>query len=293
MARRLFDRRRMRARRRELDLTQTEVAEALEVGAATVAGWESGDAEPDPERLPGLARVLRADLGRLFPRDGLPDLADLRCDAEYAQRETAVLIGTRSAGPVAYAERGKRRLSARYHAPLAAAYGVSVEALLAAQERSFGHEVADPGPAVPQTLGEKINYLLAATYPGRPAPGDDEIAAAVNAHAGGPITDAQAIADLREGKISDSRPALREGLADFFDVSPHFFASNEAVVRQVVEGLRLLGSVKNGSLDAVAARSLGEDGLPADLIAYISQLAQDFQGHAPDGAAPPPGQTDH
>lgn len=135
---RIFEPRRVRLERLAAELTQEEAGALMGVSGVAVGNWESGKKTPDPEKLPALARVLQRDLDDLFPREGPPDLADLRCDAGYAQYRTTDIIGTRSAAPVSKAERGLRRLDPQYVPLLATAYGVSVDALLAAQERSFG-----------------------------------------------------------------------------------------------------------------------------------------------------------
>jgi transcriptional regulator with XRE-family HTH domain len=95
-----------------------------------VANWEKGKAIPPPDKLPTLAEALGRPLDYLFPRDGAPDLADLRNDAGYPQNRTGDLIGARSHIPVSNAERRIRRLDEDYVERLADAYGVTVQELL-------------------------------------------------------------------------------------------------------------------------------------------------------------------
>ncbi|MDJ1136269.1 helix-turn-helix domain-containing protein [Streptomyces iconiensis] len=289
MPARHFDRALVRAVRRSAERSQGDVAATVGVGTSSVAGWEADSpTEPEPEKLPALARALDRGLDDLFPRAGLPDLADLRCDAGLYQYETSEIIGTKSAGPVRGAERGVRRLKDRYVPLLAEAYGVTVDALLAAQERSFGNAVpdADGTTAIPVSIGEKINYLLQHSFPVGQAPGDEEIATGVNTTEGSEVTDAEEIAALRAGQATSASPVVIEGLADFFGVSKLFFASNEDVVRQVVEGLQALSALQHGSLGALAARGLGDEGLPPALIAQINRIAQEFSAVAPGNAQP-------
>lgn len=291
MAARRFDRRRLREVRRARDLTQSDVAKAVGVSDPAVASWETGHSSPDAERLPALAKVLGQDLDHLFPRTGLPDLADLRCDAGYSQYQTKDLTGTKSAGPVANAERGKRRLSERFVRLLADGYGVAVDELLAAQERSFGHDVHAPeagatgsGQEVPRSLAEKITYLLDHSYPGQTPPSDAEIARSVNAYAGGPVITEDGVRDLRTGAQQAASPLVQEGLAQVFDVSPMYFQPDEAVARQVYEGLRLLQSVRRGAVGRNAARGLGPEGLSADVLAYINKVVEELEEKdLPDG----------
>ncbi|MEU9004032.1 helix-turn-helix transcriptional regulator [Streptomyces sp. NPDC059982] len=292
---RRFDGRRVRTVRRAAELTQSEVARAVGVADPTVASWETGQSSPDGERLPALARVLGRDLDDLFPRNGLPDLTDLRCDAGYSQYQTKVLIGTKSAGPVANAERGKRRLKDSFVRPLAGGYRVTVDALLAAQERSFGHDVPAPSgeqvgsdSQMPNSLGEKITYLLEHSYPGEQVPPSDaEIAHAVNKFSGGPVISKDGIRELRTGAEQAASPIVREGLAALFGVSPMFFQPDDTVAQQVYEGLQLLLAARKGAVGRVAARGLGPEGLPEDVLRFLNEVVAEMQERDLPGTSGP------
>ncbi|MEU1484542.1 helix-turn-helix transcriptional regulator [Streptomyces sp. NPDC005752] len=275
----------MRAVRRAADVSQADVASALGAADSTVAGWESGATTPDQEKLPALARVLNRDLDDLFPRDGLPDLIDLRCDAGLYRYETRAVIGTKSDGPVAGAEQGVRRLKDRYLPLLAAAYGVTEDELKRAQGRSFGEADEDAAEAerVPETLAEKIALLLERSYPSRTAPGDQEIADSVNAYAGSHVASAEDIEALRTGDDDAPVPVVLEGLARFFDVSKLYFEPNDAVARQVYEGLRLMSAVKQGKVGRVRARGMSAEGLPADVLSILNDLASELDKKADPG----------
>ncbi|WP_434592611.1 helix-turn-helix transcriptional regulator [Streptomyces sp. A5-4] len=272
----------MRAVRRAADVSQADVASALGAADSTVAGWESGATTPDQEKLPALAGVLNRPLDDLFPRDGLPDLTDLRCDAGLYRYETRAVIGTKSDGPVAGAEQGVRRLKDRYIPLLAAAYGVTADELKRAQDRSFGEADEDAAEAekVPETLAEKITLLLERSYPGRTAPGDQEIADSVNAYAGSQLISAEDIEALRTGEDDEPAPVVLEGLARFFDVSKLYFEPNDAVARQVYEGLRLMSAAKQGKVGRVRARGMGDEGLPADVLSILNDLASELDKKA-------------
>lgn len=289
MPARHFDRGRLRSVRRAVELSQSDVAAGVGVATSSVAGWEGDNAtSPDPEKLPALARVLGRELDDLFPRTGLPDLADLRADAGLYQKETSEILGTKSAGPVRGAERGERRLKERYVAPLAAAYGVSEEELLRAQERSIakaqgvdeGPEAAEAKATVvgpPSSLAEKITLLLERSFPGQQEPpSDSEIAEAVNSHVGSEVTSAEEVRDLRTGQRDDAAPLVLEGLAHFFAVSPLYFQPDDAVARQVYEGLRLLSASRRGALGRVRARG-GAQGLPADVMSIVNDLVDELE----------------
>ncbi|ARF73752.1 DNA-binding protein [Kitasatospora albolonga] len=270
MPARRFDRERVRAVRRAADVPQADVASAIGAADSTVAGWESGATTPDQEKLPALARALNRDLDDLFPRDGLPDLMDLRCDAGLYRYETRAIIGTKSDGPLAGAEQGVRPLKDKYIPALAVAYGVTEDELKRAQARSFGE--AQPEKA-PETLAEKITMLLEHSYPGRPSPEDQEIADAVNAYAGAAVVSAADIEGLRTGAKADPLPVVLEGLAKFFDVSKLYFEENDAVAAQAYEALRFMYAAKQGKVGRVRARGMGSEGLPADVLSILNDIA--------------------
>ncbi|UNZ18165.1 helix-turn-helix transcriptional regulator [Streptomyces sp. 891-h] len=291
MPTRQFDGARVRAERRAADLTQSDVAERMGVGRAAVAKWETVSRPPDAHRLPLLARVLGRPLDELFPREGEPDLADLRCDAEYPQSETGRIIGAQSHIPVYKAERGIARLDGSYVEPLAAAYGVSVAELLAAQERSFGISTPPPslarsgGPvAVPRTVAEKVNYLLENAYFGQTPPTDAEMAQAINEQNAATVVTAEDVRALRTGAETSASPAVRAGLAHAFQIDPAFFADGAEVhpaAREVMEGIRFLGSIQRGQILGLAARG-NSAGLSPEMIAKVNELVAELQDKLPD-----------
>ena len=52
--------------RLSVGLTQSELAEKLNVLQSTVARWESGDNTPRTEKLPELAEILKCTIDDLF-----------------------------------------------------------------------------------------------------------------------------------------------------------------------------------------------------------------------------------
>lgn len=288
MPARHFDRTVVRAVRRAAEIPQAEVGAAVDAADSTVAGWELGSSVPDQEKLPGIARVLRKPLDELFPRKGTPDLIDLRCDAGLYRYEVARFIGTKSDGPVAAAENGVRRLKEKYVPKLAAAYGVSERVLEQAQERSFGNTVEEAGDASvagaeaeesPRTLGEKISFLLEQSYPAGAAPGDEEIAEAVNRHAESEVVTANEVEALRTGtgEADSPPPVVLEGLAEFFGVERMYFEPDDAVARQVYQGIRVLLASKNGGIRRVRARGLGLEGLSPEVLSLLTDLETEFE----------------
>jgi DNA-binding XRE family transcriptional regulator len=271
MPARRFDPERVLLARRDSGLKQTDVASRMGVSGARVSSWEKGHSRPDPEKLPGLAEALRRNLDELFPRDGRPDLADLRADAGFTQAATRTVTGTSTAGPVAAAENAQRRLAQEYEEALAAAYRVSVEALRRAQDRSFGIDVPEPdepeprarddGEELPETLAEKITYLLAQL----PMPLDDaQIAALGNDRAGRQVLTEELVCDLRTGVGTGADHDALDALAEALDTTPVIW-SQDADVRRIIAETMLL----KGKIAAIAARGGEQQGLSADLLDFV------------------------
>lgn len=65
----------IRRRRKELSLTQEQIADSLGVSAPAVSKWEKGSSYPDITLLPALARLLKIDLNTLLSfHDDLSDI---------------------------------------------------------------------------------------------------------------------------------------------------------------------------------------------------------------------------
>ncbi|MDH2388559.1 helix-turn-helix transcriptional regulator [Streptomyces sp. HNM0663] len=282
---RQFDGSRVRAVRRGKDLLQQELAEMVGVSAPTVARWESGQDFPKGEKLPLIAAALGESLDVLFPHDGPPDLQLLRCDAGLSVAQAAAIIGA-SRVPVNNAESGRRRLSDAYVLPLAQAYKVSKEELLAAQDCSFGlrpEGSRDKQASAPRTVGEKINYLLQHGYVGQEAPSDEEIARLVNEHAGVAAVTADDIAALRTGATTEASDVLRAGLAQALQVDAALFQDDAEVnpaAREFLEALRFLGSIHRGQILGLAARG-NSAGLSAEMMAHINELVGELKHKLP------------
>jgi transcriptional regulator with XRE-family HTH domain len=283
---RQFDGSRVRAVRRGKDLHQKELAEMVGVSAPTVARWESGQDFPKGEKLPAIAAALGQALDVLFPHDGPPDLQLLRCDAGLSVAQAAAIIGA-SRVPVNNAESGRRRLSDAYVLPLAQAYKVTKEELLAAQDCSFGLRPGgsrDEQASAPRTVGEKINYLLQHGYVGQEAPSDEEIARLVNEHAGVAAVTADDIAALRTGATTEASDVVRAGLARALQVDAALFQDDAEVnpaAREFLEALRFLGSIHRGQILGLAARG-NSAGLSAEMMAHINELVGELKHKLPE-----------
>lgn len=68
---------RIRARRKELKLTQAVLAKLVGVNRVTVTGWESGDYEPGGSNLQGLAVALKTNPQWIITGHGDPDCEEI------------------------------------------------------------------------------------------------------------------------------------------------------------------------------------------------------------------------
>ncbi len=263
----------MRARR-AADVHRRELAAAVgSKSQAIVAGWEAERTFPPGEKLPVIAKVLRVDIDVLFPREGPCDLADLRCDAGYAQYAAAEKIGISKYG-LSRAERGERQLDVEWIGPLATLYGVRVDELLAAQRLAFGEAV----PASPSADLPALTLALRAQVAERPEgeSSPDVIAAGVNQEAGAEIIRGDQVDALLRGMPGDrvfagaqaARAIAITGLASYFGVSELHLDDHEHAESRVLDDLRYLASRYDISL---AARG-GEGGVSPDMIAVLSDL---------------------
>ncbi|MEU2086536.1 helix-turn-helix transcriptional regulator [Streptomyces albus] len=288
--------------RRVNDVPKKDIAAAVGVTGPLVSTWFSGDATPPAETLPALAAALGEDIDDLFPRHGPADLRDLRCDAGVRLKDVPAIIGTRSSVPVKNAERGVRRLDEAYAVALADRYGVTLEELRAAEDRSFGVETASAASTVrgtPTTLAEKITQLLE-HLPADDRPSDAAIAAAVCAKAGSAdLVRPSQIRDLRTGAkpVEDllaqvPEQLLYEGLGEVFGVPPHTFQTDEEVVQQIMETVRFLANNRENGVDL----HLRGEGLSTGMLAALNDLVEQVRaeeqskstGRRPSGPARPP-----
>ncbi|MFE7484952.1 helix-turn-helix transcriptional regulator [Streptomyces sp. NPDC057552] len=288
MPERVFNAERFHTERRRKGLRQPAAAESLGVSPNQVSRYERGLLQPPPEKLPAAARLVGLTLDELAPRYGLPDLRDLRCDAGMQQRDTQTVIGTKSAVSVSAAEKGLRRLNPDFVVPLAEAYGVSVEELEAAQERSFGNPVPDvrrdalssgDAPGAPQSLAEKITYLLAQTYAAGSRPTDAELARKGNAKVGGIVLSEDLVRRLRTGETDSDDAAVLRALAAAMDAPPVYFTSDSPE-----EAARIVAGIRTVALGVMAARGAGEDPLNDEWLDFIASSIQSIIGDQGGGS---------
>ncbi|MER7312675.1 helix-turn-helix domain-containing protein [Streptomyces halstedii] len=273
---RRFDGRRLRARRRAVDMHQKVLGREAGVGShEPVARWESGKSIPPAEKLPAIARALGVDIDTLFPRNGDPDLVDLRCDAGYSQSHAAEVTEAVSRFRLGAAERGVRKLDETSLPALAALYGVTVEELKAAQRRSFGEIAAAQEPAEPSSpqLADTLSGLMQGAFPER-RPTAAELAAAVNSKVSAEVLKAEQVDALLSGARAQdifedgARTVAFEALGLYFDVSPMVFHDGQSAQQRVLEDIRFLAAQHDVAL---AARG-GERGVSPAFLAVLNKL---------------------
>ncbi|WP_097955125.1 MULTISPECIES: helix-turn-helix transcriptional regulator [unclassified Streptomyces] len=262
----------MRARR-AADVHRRELAAA--VGSKSqqiVASWETERTFPPGEKLPVIARVLGVDIDVLFPREGLCDLADLRCDAGYAQYAAAEQVGISKYG-LSRAERGERRLDDAWIGPLAKLYGVHADELLAAQRRSFGEAVPASLPTTLPLLTQELRALVSERFPDA-EPSPDSIAGSVNGVAGAVVIRGDQVEALLRGMPADrvfagaqvARAVAVTGLAGYFGVSE--LRLDDRAESRVLDDLRYIAS----RYDVDLATRGGEGGVSPEMVAVLSDL---------------------
>ncbi|MDX3066043.1 MULTISPECIES: helix-turn-helix transcriptional regulator [Streptomyces] len=288
MPERIFDGSKLRERRVIKKKSQTSVAEDIGVRTNQVSKWETNQATPPQERLPGIARAVDADLDELFPRLGPPDLIDLRCDAGMTRADTTEFTRTRSAMAVRSAEEGKRPLSEEHELALSKAYGVTLAELRAAQKRSFGYDVpvVTPLRAVPaledravpddRVIADRIAYVRDEVYGGE-LPSDAEIASAGNRKSGQPLLTEDLVRALREGTQTQMPEDVLDALALALNLPPVYMHTSDPQIARLV----VSAQVVRNSYTIRAARG-GENGIPeaarAELVDFISGTMAEILG---------------
>jgi DNA-binding XRE family transcriptional regulator len=245
---RVFDGSKLRDCRVVKRLSQADLAAGLNVKTNAVYRWENQLATPPQERLPAIAAMVGAELDGLFPRLEPPNLADLRCDVGMRQSDTTRYTNTASPMPIRAAEQGKRALSDEAVTALAAAYNVTRAELLAAQRRSFGHDVPAVKPVkkasssqVVNTVAEKIKYLQTEIQDGA-VPSDADLASSGNRKSGRSLLTEDLVRDLRVGTLPAAPDDVLDALALAFDVPPVFFRSSDPEIDRLVVSARAVRS---------------------------------------------------
>jgi len=272
---RVFDCGKLRDRRVAKRLSQADLAAGLNVKTNAVYRWENQLAVPPQERLPAIAAMVGAELDELFPRLEPPDLADLRCDVGMRQSDTTCYTNTASPMPIRAAEQGRRALSDEAVTALAAAYHVTRAELLAAQRRSFGHDVPSGKPVKKTSsppvvdIARRIKYLQTEIYDGS-APSDADLASSGNRKSGRLLLTEDLVRDLRVGRLPTAPDDVLEALALAFGVPPVYFRSNDPEIGRLVVSARAVHS----QFTVMAARG-GKREIPQEVRDQLRDFISD------------------
>ena len=136
----------------------------------------------------------------------------------------------------------------------------------------------DPGDTPPQTLADKINWLIDKAHPaGRGPYSNAEVAALIEKVTGEQFSHTT-IWKLRNGQATNPQMRLIEALARTFGVPPAFFFSNyddeqAGLLREQVELLALVRDtgVTSAQLRALLELSPGARQAVADLIEHTAR----------------------
>lgn len=278
LAPRRFDGEGLRRARRRTELSQRQVAKGLGLSShVPVARWEREQRFPPAEKMVRLAAILGVDVDELFPREGPCDLVDLRCDAGYTQKAAADEVAGLTKYILGDAEGGRRRLKPHLIEPLSRLYGVDLNALEAAEDRSFGMTVPQPAPRKPPDLAEKLTGLVRKAFRDSPTP--EMLADAVNAKTGTRLTAAQ-IEDLLTGVSAadvftdGTAEVALAGLAAFFDV-PQLALENRAGVE-----LRVLSDLQYLAAHHDIALATSGGGVSPEMLAVLNDLVSRTSGQS-------------
>ncbi|MFD7923923.1 hypothetical protein ACFV3R_32555 [Streptomyces sp. NPDC059740] len=141
----------------------------------------------------------------------------------------------------------------------------------------------------PQTLAEKLEYLIRYAFPPGEAPwgedadpSDRAVVAAINAYHRRQVISHTTLWKMRTGAPSPRTGEpyvpdedIIEAVAGFFGVDKLFFETQDEVVRRVTESLDFLRAIHRGDVLGLAGRGVTE-GLSAELLAYLNEVTAEF-----------------
>ncbi|WP_143678396.1 hypothetical protein [Streptomyces rhizosphaericus] len=131
----------------------------------------------------------------------------------------------------------------------------------------LGAEMGGDERDEPHTLQEKIVYLLDHAFPDG-APSDREFCRIVESH-GGALSHSY-FGKLRKGQITEVRDETLQALALGFGIANwRFFKDQTDVVEDVMAGLALLAGTRTGDISGIAGRSIGEEGMSAEMLDFV------------------------
>ncbi|MFE7412722.1 helix-turn-helix transcriptional regulator [Streptomyces laurentii] len=119
----------IRELRREIGLTQAQLATVVGCGRSTVAMWEASRTRPCPRLLLRLSGILGVPPARLTGDPDPATLRGMRLSANLRQEDVATALHLRGKGTYSDVERGRQPLPARWIPILAHLFDTSETAL--------------------------------------------------------------------------------------------------------------------------------------------------------------------
>ncbi|MEU6056800.1 hypothetical protein [Streptomyces sp. NPDC047097] len=137
-----------------------------------------------------------------------------------------------------------------------------------------------------RTLQQKVSYMVERTFPGQRVSG--RFFADLVRERGGSLSHSY-FSNILAGKVTHPSEEILKALGLGFGVDWRFFKEESEVVDDVVAGLQFLARSRTGDIVGIAARGMGEDGIPAELLELaLSLLEEEKQnrGQGRPGADP-------
>ncbi|MFF4409829.1 hypothetical protein [Streptomyces sp. NPDC001404] len=138
----------------------------------------------------------------------------------------------------------------------------------------------------PQTLQEKINYLLDETFPDK-RPSDREFSRMVEAR--GASLSYSYFGKLRKGEVDSTVVSddILKALGLGFGVDWRFFKDESDVAHDAVAALEFLAKKRSGDIAGIAGRGLSDHGLTPELLDFALSLFDEAKAkHESRGANP-------
>lgn len=130
--------------------------------------------------------------------------------------------------------------------------------------------------AKPETLQEKINYLLEHAFP-EGTPSDREFCRIVESR-GGALSHSY-FGKLRKGQSTgDIKDETYQALGLGFGIANwRFFKDESDIVEDVIAGLALLAGTRDGDISGLAGRGIGEEGMSSEMLEFVLGQVREYQ----------------
>ena len=122
------------------------------------------------------------------------------------------------------------------------------------------------------TLQQKVAYMVEKTFPGERISG--RYFSELVRQRGGSLSHSY-FSNILAGKVTDPSEEILKALGLGFGVDWRFFKEESEVVDDVVAGLQFLAKRRTGEVSGFAARGVGDNGLPPELVQLALSLLEE------------------